>query len=231
MNLVCEARNLVERELDWTIKKAGEHIMKKVLFSVLVVFVVMWSCSIVFAQGRDKTRGRRGRDWRAERAKQKRKGREADANESVGQDKGKRTRSRKRPRKMRETMRKGKEEFKAGKGTTQKFKAAEKQIAREKAKHLRRLVWMKRIRELALEEGNEDVVKRVDMLRQKEMRRHEHKRGILRMRRRKLMRGGEQNAPARDVGGKGRRDIKKQRPYGRKNKSRSKSSEEKGGGK
>jgi hypothetical protein len=230
MNLVCEARNPAEQEPDWTIKKAGEHIMKKVLFSVLVVFVVMCSCSIVFAQGRDKTRGRRGRDWRAERAKQKRKGREADANESVGQDKGKRTRGRKRPRKMRGMMRKGREEFKAGKGTTQKFKAAQKQIAREKAKHLRRLVWMKRIRELALEEGNEDVVKRVDMLRQKEMKRHEHKRGIMRMRRSKLMRGGEQNAPARDVGRKGRRDIRK-RSYGRKNKGRSKSSEEKGGGK
>jgi hypothetical protein len=226
MSLVCEARNSAKWEPDWTIEKAGEHIMKKVLFSVLVVLVVMWSCSIVLAQGRDKTRGRRGKGWRAERVRQKRKGREADANESGGQDKGKRTRDRKRPRKMREMVRKGKEEFKAGKGIAQRFEAIQKQIAHEKAKYLRRVARMKRIHELALEEGNEDIVKRVDTLRQKEQGRYERKRRILRVRRRRLIQAGEEGVRPPNVGRKGRRDIRK-RPYGRKNKGRSKGSGEK----
>jgi len=125
-------------------------------------------------------------------------------------------------------MRKGKERFKGGKDITQQLETVQKQIAHENAKHLRRLARMKRIRELALEEGNKDIVKRVDMLRQKEQRRYEHKREILRMRNRMFMRGRERKVRPPNISRKEWRDIKK-RPYGRKVKGESKGGGEKKG--
>lgn len=202
--------------------------MKKVLFSVLVVLVMLWSCNIVIAQGRGRARGRRGEDKRAEEVKEKGRGRQADAYESGRQDRGKRKRGRKSPRKMREMMRKGKERFKGGKDITQQLETIQKQIVHENAKHLRRLARMKRIRELALEEGNKDIVKRVDMLQQKEQRRYEHKREILRMRNRMFMRGRERKVRPPNISRKEWRDIKK-RPYGRKVKGESKGGGEKKG--
>ena len=207
--------------------------MKKVLFSVLIVLVLLWSFGVVFAQGRGKAGSRRKGDKQAIKEQKRSWRRQADANESERLAKGGRTRARKRfqkrleeQEKMREMMRKGKEGFKVGKDTAQQFEAIQKQIAHEEAKHLRRVTRMKRIQELALEEGNEDIVKRVDTLRQKEEGRYERKRRILRIRRRILIQAGDEEVRPPSVGRKGRRDIKK-RPDGRKNKGRSRSRGEK----
>lgn len=185
--------------------------MKKVLFSVLVVLVLLWNCGV--GRGADKE------NRQAKGVQEKAGGRQFDAYERRGQAKGKRMRGRKQLRKkerkeIRETRRKGKEKFKAeeGKDIRQQLKALQTQIVHEKAKHLRRLAWTKRIRELAVEEKNEDIIKRANNLWQKEQLRYSHKQDTLRMHRRILMRGGGRRArprQERSLRKKGPRDVKK----------------------
>lgn len=190
----------------------GEHIMKKVLFSVLIALVLLWNCGAVFAQG---------------------KGQQADAYERSEQ---KQLEMRRKDRlKMREMRRKGKEKSKVGeykgkgkrkgKGLKEQLEILRMETTKEKAKHLRRLAWMKRIRELAVEGGSTDIVKRVGDLRRKELLRHEHKQQILRTHKRMLTgaRGRKGRQPyGRSVRKDARKDIEKRR-YERKYKGKDRS--------
>lgn len=62
-----------------------------------------------------------------------------------------------------------------GRGHKQQATAAAKQLVHEKAKHRRRVARLKRIRELAEQQGNTKMVQRVDKLMQKEKTRYRRK--------------------------------------------------------
>ena len=218
--------------------------MKKVLFSVLVVLVVLWSCSIVLAQGRGADRENK----QAKRVQEKAWGRQSDAYERRGQAKGKRMRGRKQLRKkergeIRETRRKGKGKSgigsdvnqpagKAGKGKglEQQQKVLQKKIAQERAKHMRRTARLKRIGELAKAENKTDMVKRVNILLRKEQERYIKKQQILTRRAHGLTLRGERRGPPlseheRELRRKRLKRIER-RMYGEKHKSKSKEKKE-----
>lgn len=212
--------------------------MKKILFSALIALVLLWNCGAVFAQGRGEGRGARGEDKQTKKVQKKGRGRQTDAYERSEQ---KQLEMRRKDRlKMREMRRKGKEKSKVGedkgkgkrkgkgkgkgKGLKEQLEKLEMESTKEKAKHLRRLAWMKRIRELAVEGGSTDIVKRVGDLRRKELLRHEHKQQILRTHKRMLMgaRGRKGRQPYdKSVRKDARKDIEKRR-YGKKYKGEGK---------
>ena len=210
--------------------------MKKILFSALIALVLLWNCGAVFAQGRGEGRGARGEDKQTKKVQKKGRGRQTDAYERSEQ---KQLEMRRKDRlKMREMRRKGKEKSKVGedkgkgkrkgkgkgKGLKEQLETLEMETTKEKAKHLRRLAWMKRIRELAVEGGSTDIVKRVGDLRRKELLRHEHKQQILRTHKRMLMgaRGRKGRQPYdKSVRKDARKDIEKRR-YGKKYKGEGK---------
>jgi hypothetical protein len=163
--------------------------MKKVLFSVLVVLVLLWNCGLVFAQKKDKGRGRR------DRHKQIRKARQADANETSRPVKGKRTNWQERSRKHAQEQEKwrkmerkiqGKLDAMSGKNAEHQLEVVNTKMAQEQAKHARRLARFNRIRKLAVAEDKADIVKRVDKLRQREAQRYARKYGILAARKTRL---------------------------------------------
>ncbi len=95
--------------------------MKKVILTILIMFVVSWSCSTVFAQGGG------GQGKRTEKVGEKDRGQQADADESSEQDAQIRQRERERERqrgqlemrrkerqKSRETRRKAREKSESG---------------------------------------------------------------------------------------------------------------------
>lgn len=168
-------------------RQLGEHVMKKVLFSGLILLVVSWSCVMVFAQEKGKARGPRGRSIPT------RKGR-ADANETSKSVRGKQTQPGKRTQeqeKWQKMEQKVKDDLKAleGKGVDHQLEVVNTKITQEEAKHMRRAARLARIRELAVEEGKTDIVERVDKLRQKETQRYAKKYGILKSRKYRLAQG------------------------------------------
>jgi hypothetical protein len=147
--------------------------MKKVLLSLLIVFVLVWNCSIVSAQGKGKGAGREGK--RTEKSQRKHKSRQVDANEPSRQGKEKRVRE----QVQREIHRKDRQKIRVmrgkGKEHQQQLKAIETQMVHEEAKHRRRIARLKRIRELAAKENDTKTVERVAKLMEMELRRHGHK--------------------------------------------------------
>ena len=159
--------------------------MKKVLLSLFIVLVLSWACGMVFAKGEGKGKSARGRGKAVSKIEEKKKARQANANEPGGQSKGKQDRKRRqRPipeqerrqlhekmrQRMRETRRKGE-----GRDHRQQLEAFKAQMVHEGAKHRRRLVRLKRIRELAVQAGNTKAVERVDKLLRKEYQRYGRK--------------------------------------------------------
>ncbi len=67
-----------------------------------------------------------------------------------------------------------------GKGALKRGEAVEKQATKETAKHRKRLAKLKRIRELAVKQGDEKTIARVNKILQKELRRHRRKQMHLR---------------------------------------------------
>ena len=154
--------------------------MKKVLLSLAIVLVLLWSYETVFAQGKGKGTG--GRAKQTEKVQREPKRRQVDANEPSEQGKEKRVRGQApdRVRKFvqRKTRRKERQKIPVikGKEHQQQLKALETQMVHEEAKHRRRIARLKRIRELAAEENDTKTVERVAKLLQKELLRHNHKR-------------------------------------------------------
>jgi hypothetical protein len=241
--------------------------MKKVLFSLLIVLVLLWSCGTIFAKGSGKGKAERGQGKRTERIEKKNKGTQADSNEPTGQVKGKRVRQREQQRvgevssegkgksedkgksesegkvesegkgkgggqakqqiKLQEKDKgKGKGKGKAvekvagegdkegqavekgigkgkgkgqavekdtgqGKGHQQQLKAVEEQILHEEIKHSRWQARLKRIRELAAEEGNTKMVERVDKLLENEQQRYDRKGKLMQERKQQILQLGQ----------------------------------------
>jgi len=164
--------------------------MKKALLALLIMFVLLWNCGTVVAKNEAKEKKRRGPRKHAARVDRRTKARRVDVNEP-GDREQRRLEMLKRRRaqlKMREARGKGKERLKGrpdlrppveelakGKEHQQQLKAFEAQMAKEVAKHRRRLARLKRIRELAVEDNNTKTVERVDKLLRKEQMRYRRK--------------------------------------------------------
>ncbi len=57
LDLVCRDAQLCDNGAGLNNRKLGAHIMKKGLLSLLIVLVLVWNCSTVFAQGKGKGAG------------------------------------------------------------------------------------------------------------------------------------------------------------------------------
>jgi len=147
--------------------------MKKVLLTVLMIIAVFWTYGVSSAKGKDAggQESKRSEKLREE-GKAKGKAAEKDSNNI---DKSKADEGAGRGRNKGEAAEgavdKGKEKGKAkenvtakGKEHQQQTKALEKQVVHEEAKFLRSIARLKRIRELAAEQGNTKVVERVDKI-------------------------------------------------------------------
>ena len=147
--------------------------MKKVLLTFLMIIAVLWTYGVSSAKGKDAGGKESKRSERLqEEGKAKGKAAEKDSNNI---DKSKTDEGAGRGRNKGEaaegSVDKGKEKGKAkenvtakGKEHQQQMKALEKQMMHEEAKFLRSIARLKRIRELAAEQGNTKVVERVDKL-------------------------------------------------------------------
>lgn len=167
--------------------------MKKGLLSLLIVFVLAWSCGTVFAQGKGKGAGGQGK--RAEKLQRKHKSRQVDANEPGGQGKEKRVRRQEHRRKQWEMRRKERQKIRVtrGKGHQQQLKSLKTQMVHEEAKHRRRIARLKRIRELAAEENDTKTVERVAKLLEMELLRHNRKRQRMQEREQKALQLAEKS--------------------------------------
>jgi len=170
--------------------------MKKVLFAVTVVLVLLWTCGSILAQGAGRGAGQ---EKPAEGVRAPGRARRPDANDPYRRAKGMEVRSREIERermdrrmaerlKMREERIKERErarkelgielpegELGQGKGFQKQVEAVKKQMVHEEQKHLRRFARLKRIRGLAAKESA--TVTRVENLIRKEQRRYDLKRG------------------------------------------------------
>jgi len=171
--------------------------MKKVLLLTLTTLVLLWSCGSAFAQDTNRA------GEQTKKLKKPHKGPKPStyAERRKASEQRRLQKRRQERRKMRELRRKTIEKFKhfsvpnqpgaktkEAKNPRQQMETLRTQITHERAKHLWRLARLKRIRELATEEKNKDIIKRVDDLQRKEQLRYEQKEQILKMRRRILMR-------------------------------------------
>jgi len=194
--------------------------MKKSIFSVLIVLVLLWSCGVVFGQ----RKGRRGgpeKEKEQTEVVEKEEGQEADTYEPDARAKRKQARKQKEFdmqgeewRKKREMRLKGKEksEVVKGKDIEQQLAALQKQIAHEEAKHNKRLARLQRMQELAGKTGKTDIADKVNRLLQKEEQRYGRKKRVLERHERMLSmgRGRKGQGPReKSLEKEGERDIKK----------------------
>ena len=172
--------------------------MKKVILSLCVVLVLVWSSDSVFAKGN----GRGGQGKKTSRVQEKTKVREI-----------KTTSTKERGKDKDNVVEKG-----LGKGHKQQLEAIKKQFVREEAKHLKRKARLERIRELAVEEENTKVVERIDKLLGKEQQRYDRKQQRMQKRQQKTLQSGEKGLSekssktteegAKEKRGKGKRQDK-----------------------
>lgn len=146
--------------------------MKKVLLTFLMIVAVLWTYDVSSAKDKD-TGGQENK--RSERVKEegKDKGKAAEKDSNIDKskiDEGA-GRGRNKGKAAEEAVDKGKEKGSAkenvtakGKEHQQQMKALEKQMMHEEAKFIRSIARLKRIRELAAEQGDTKVVERVDKL-------------------------------------------------------------------
>ena len=132
--------------------------MRRVILLVFISAFIFFSCDAGFARGKNEAPAAKGRPTRAPSQRR--------IPESIQQQRQKRQRrSREKLQQMREKGQNDKQETKALTGPAVK----------ESGKHQRRLARLKRIRELAVESGNEKTVERVDKLLEKENQRFSRK--------------------------------------------------------
>ena len=147
--------------------------MKRTILSLLVVSLLAWTAGAVLAQGQGKGKEQGSGAARANTPGQMAK---VDANapaaEKKMQDAGKGAREKAkdaveqgqaRGKAMREDM-KGKMAETQGKAHEQQMRAFEKQAQQRTAKHMERLARLNRIRELAVQKGDQNMIARVDKL-------------------------------------------------------------------
>lgn len=213
--------------------------MKKALFSVLIVLVLLLNCGTVFAQGRGRQADANEPAWQAEarRMRDREPQREREMRRKERQKTHEiRLREREKTRRARDV---GQPAGKLGKGKEhqQQLEALQTRMAHEKAKHLRRVARLNRIRGLAAEEDTTKTAIRVDRLLQLEQRRYDHKRQLMDMQRRKIMRiqGRRERVPPpgeKSLREKTRKAVERRARRGRgkgEGKSRKKDAGKKGG--
>jgi len=199
--------------------------MKNVLLTFLVVFALLFSCSMVAGQGK----GAAGKTGKTKAVpKMGRRQSRFDSNEALRKAKQMRLerlrqmREQRRDRGTEGTRRKlNAEEKRLGKGKTgQELKQFEAKLAAEQAKHLRRITRLSRIRELADQQGSTKIIGRVDKLMRAEQLRYTNKRQKVRTQMQKLLRvrAGERS-PMPPQGEKSGRKYYRKRPP-RRDKSR-----------
>lgn len=185
--------------------------MKKVMLSMLVLLVVLWSSSFVFAKGKGKGGGGQNKQLREvqnkgksqeirETAKKVQKGKskveveKQRARASKGEAKKEENQGGKQVVKGK-TLEKGTAKGKSaenigkGKGHQQQMKAFERQMLHEEAKYRKRQAQFKRIRNLATAKGNIIVLGRLKILEEKERNRYYNKRIRMRERMQQLVTG------------------------------------------
>ena len=156
------------------------------MLSMLVVLVVLWSGSVVYAQGKGKGAGKKDE----QSSKVQNKGKSAEKKETVKKEVAqgdseakvekakKQAGSAKAKDKALEGAAKGKstENIGKGKGRQQQSNALKKQMLHEQAKHRKRLAHFNRIRELAAKKGDTAILERLKVLEEKEQGRYDGKR-------------------------------------------------------
>jgi len=189
--------------------------MKKVLLSVVITLILLWNCGTAFPQGkrkdpnsvkgriegeRETDKGRRSVDPNVLR-------REAELKrlQNLGQERDRMRQLREKQRKdlmkryqerreERERFLKGagaerlEGEFGEGVDHQQQLKALQTQMAKEDAKHLKRMARLKRIEELAAGEDSKQIATRIVKLRRREQQRYGIKRERMQRRMHMLLR-------------------------------------------
>jgi hypothetical protein len=183
--------------------------MRKVLFSLFVVVVALWTSGEALGQKAVGEDARLLQEGRASGARR-------DVNDPLWQAERERIRALARERELareqqekrrqellkmrRETFDEGKRptaapeferfrrELEKGMNPQKQLRVLGEQVAREEAKHLKRVACLERIRELASDEASKQIVTRVVVLIRKEQLRYARKRQRLDMRMRMLMR-------------------------------------------
>lgn len=185
--------------------------MKKVMLSILVLLVVLWSSSFLFAKGKGKGGGGQNKQSRKvqnkgksqeirETAKKVQKGKskveveKQRARANKGEAKKEENQGGKQVAKGKALVKgiaKGKsaENIGRGKGHQQQMKAFEVQMLHEEAKYRKRQAQFKRIRILATAKGNLTVLGRLKILEGKEQSRYYIKRIRMRERMQQLETG------------------------------------------
>lgn len=183
--------------------------MRKTRITLLIILVLFWACGTLFGQGggRGKGGGEKSKQTGAKKVEEKGKGQQdklAEAQKRVREQQRdrqqERVRERERTRQARKRMVRGKAEDKGetaergtakGKEHQQQLKAVKRQMAHEVAKHRNRVARLRRIRQLATEEGKTETVERVDKLLEKEQKRYDSKWQRMQERRQKILQFGE----------------------------------------
>ena len=191
------------------------------MLSMLVLLVVLWSGSFVFAKGKGKSASRPNKQSKEVQSKNKAQEKRETAKKEVEKGKSKveaekqRARAKKGEAKKEENqggkekakgeaLEKGTAKGKAaenigkGKGQQQQMKAFERQMLHEEAKYQKRRAQFKRIRELATKKGNTAVLEKLKLLEEKELSRYDKKRKRV-MERMQQLETGEGKTPQNTV--------------------------------
>ena len=173
--------------------------MKKILLTILIIITVFWTYEASWAKDKNKGNQKSKRSKRLqEEAEVKGKAAEKDSKIDERRTDERSSRGRDKAEAAKGAVDKGKQEVKAkenvtakGKEHQQQMKALAKQMASERAKFLRSMARLKRIRELAVKKGETKVVERVDKLMAKAQQIHADKNKRMQDRKQKILQQAE----------------------------------------
>jgi len=144
--------------------------MKKIALTILMIIAVFWTCGVSSAKEKN-TDGQESEHSEKLQKETKLKGKAAEKGSNIDKSKTDEVagKGKAKAAKTAAVKGKGKADTKEnvtakGKEHQQQVMALDKQMVREKAKHLRSMARLKRIRELAVKKGDTKVVERVDKL-------------------------------------------------------------------
>jgi len=154
--------------------------MKNVMLSVAIIVILVWSCGTVFGKGGGRSREQKSTAGRRTTMSTRKAAEQQRTRE--------RTRERQRDQDKVDDETSGK-----GKGHKQQLRALEKQIRQNEIKHRRRMARLKRIRRLAAGVDDNEIVKRIDLLLEKERYRYERKHNKINKKRERALQLSEES--------------------------------------
>jgi hypothetical protein len=203
--------------------------MRRTILSLTVLFVLAFAAGTVLAQGKDRGKGQGGRPTdRAANLNKPADAAKVDANAPAAQKKAMTPQDieKQTKEKMKGLTERGQEQGRMqgkgvkdqvaermaetrGKAHEQQMRAFEKQAQQDVAKHMERQARLARIRELAVQKGDDKMVARVDELIAKENQLHERK--LLKMQGQKRAGGTlpPTEVPGPGMAGKDKVDVNK----------------------